>query len=343
MARSTSPTCARVFEAEAARDGRLTGAARAHFEAHAAGCASCAQEARGLEELARALRKSGTAGETDELHVRRERTRLLAAFDASLIPRPREGHAKRWLAFGLAAAMLSGLLWLRARAEVPAPSKGGPADVIVPAASLAKVEAEAGARWTRRIDDGFERIVLESGTLAVRVTHASPSRRLLVVLPDGELEDIGTVFTVTADAGHTTAVRVQEGRVVLRLRDQPPRQLVAGENWTPAPAPEKSAAPPLVPRAAPVAPRRADAAADFRVALSALNAAESARAAALFTAFLSEHPGDSRTEDAAYLRVIALQRAGKLAEMRSAAGAYLSRYPRGFRRAEVEPLAGAAQ
>ena len=64
MARSTSPTCPRLFEAEAARDGRLTGAARAHFEAHAAVCASCAQEARALEQLAEALRTSGRAGET---------------------------------------------------------------------------------------------------------------------------------------------------------------------------------------------------------------------------------------------------------------------------------------
>lgn len=335
----TPPTCPRLFEAEAARDGRLTGPARAHFEAHAAVCTSCAQEVRALDRLAEALRGSGGGGETDELHVRRERTRLLAAFDASLIPRPRERHAARWLALAAVVAALSVVLWLRV-GDVPAPRKAPSGPLVTPPA-LAKVEAGADAKWTRQTGDGVERIVLESGTLVLRVTHANSSRRLLVVLPDGELEDIGTTFTVTASSGRTTGVSVEEGRVVLRLRDQPPRQLVAGESWSPVAALDPSPPRPTLPRQA-AALRHvdvaADAAADFRVALSALNAAESARAAALFSAFLSEHPSDSRAEDAAYLRVIALQRAGRLTEMQSAAATYLNRYPRGFRRAEVEAL-----
>jgi TolA-binding protein len=72
--------------------------------------------------------------------------------------------------------------------------------------------------------------------------------------------------------------------------------------------------------------------------MKALNGGDSARAAALFSAFISAYPRDSRGEDAAYLRVLALQRAGNSSAMKQAAADYLSRYPRGFRRAEVEQL-----
>lgn len=61
---------------------------------------------------------------------------------------------------------------------------------------------------------------------------------------------------------------------------------------------------------------------------------DNARAAALFAAFVAAQPRDARAEDAAYLRVIALQRAGKPVEMKRAA-----EYPGGFMRDEVEPLA----
>jgi hypothetical protein len=338
MSARSAPECPRLFEAEAARDGRLTGAARAKFEAHALVCASCAREARALERLADALRNEHGQTEADELHVRRERTRLLAAFDASLMPPVRVRFPRAWLTVGAILIALLGFVGLRSVFQAQAPSLARvSAPVAVPPA-LARVEAELDARWTRARDDRVERITLESGTLTVRVTPTTPSRRLLVSLPDGELEDIGTVFTVTARAGHTTSVSVHEGRVVLRLRDQPPRQLGAGESWSPSPPPARSAPSAALRPSAPTSPPRADPAAGFRAALSALNAAESARAAGLFADFLREHPSDARAEDAAYLRVIALQRAGKHDAMQSAAAFYLSRYPRGFRRAEVERL-----
>jgi TolA-binding protein len=66
---------------------------------------------------------------------------------------------------------------------------------------------------------------------------------------------------------------------------------------------------------------------------------DNARAAAHFGTFLIEHPRDARAEDAAYLRVLALQRAGNSSAVKQAASEYLNRYPHGFRRAEVEPLA----
>src|SRR5262245_28858464 len=87
---SASP-CPRLFEAEAMRDGRLTGTERASFERHASICPACAREVEALDALAGALRANHPV-RADELHVRRERTRLLAAFDGELLA-SRRPHA----------------------------------------------------------------------------------------------------------------------------------------------------------------------------------------------------------------------------------------------------------
>jgi TolA-binding protein len=73
--------------------------------------------------------------------------------------------------------------------------------------------------------------------------------------------------------------------------------------------------------------------------VTALDAGDSAAAAASFAVFLAKYPRDTRVEDAAYLRIIALQRAGDSDNLKRAAAQYLRKYPRGFRRAEVESLA----
>ena len=78
---------------------------------------------------------------------------------------------------------------------------------------------------------------------------------------------------------------------------------------------------------------------DFRTASEALRAGDNRRAAAAFTRFLADHPGDPMAEDAAYLRVIALQRMGADDDMKRAAETYLERFPSGFRHAEVQQLA----
>jgi outer membrane protein assembly factor BamD (BamD/ComL family) len=72
--------------------------------------------------------------------------------------------------------------------------------------------------------------------------------------------------------------------------------------------------------------------------MEALRAGDGRQAAAAFTRFLVEHPRDPMAEDAAYLRIIALQRAGASADVKRAAEEYLQRFPTGFRRAEVEKL-----
>lgn len=346
------PACPRLFEVEALRDGRLAGAELARFQTHLAACSFCTREARALRALAEALR-APSAGVSDELHLRRERTRLLAAFNASLVRvlrTKREQPIKK--AFGAAlalaalccAGLIFGLTLWRAHSAT-ARVESAPEPVVI--------RADSNAKWSRQVEHQVERVTLESGALSIRVNQAAPERRLLVILPDGELEDIGTTFSVSAHAGHTTRVTVQDGSVVLRLHGKAPLVLGAGDSWTPAPvsvaapvvaserpvvAPLRSTRPAPSAAVSPLPEPEPDPSADFRAAMQALNGGDSARAAALFSAFISDYPRDSRGEDAAYLRVLALQRAGNSSAMRQAAADYLSRYPRGFRRAEVEQL-----
>jgi TolA-binding protein len=223
------------------------------------------------------------------------------------------------------------------------------------------IRAANDARWSRRTEQHVEKIVLESGSLSIRVQKARAARRVVVVLPDGELEDIGTTFSVSAAGARTTRVTVEEGSVVLRLRGARPIVLGAGDSWPPSSAPSAAASPaPSAPDVAPSPPRvtapgasttstfapvtpvapspRSEPSADFRAASAALNAGDHAGAARLFTNFLSSHPRDPRVEDAAYLRVIAFHRSLDKNATERAAGEYLKRFPSGFRRAEVEAL-----
>ena len=352
MTRAVKPACPRLFEVEALRDGRIMGAEVARLEAHLGVCPVCAREARMLEAMAEALRLPTHAGGADELHLRRERTRLLAAFDASLVPAPR-GLKKSWAAVAVGVLLLSALLLARvlgrSHAGMPAVSASASASAPTALPEPVVIHADTSALWSRRSEGQFEKVFLESGALSIRVQHAGAGQRLLVILPDGEIEDIGTAFSVSAAAGHTTRVTVQDGSVVLRLRGAAPLVLGAGDAWSPAPPPAapssaSSHEPVRHPSASATVPAPSpsaigsDPSADFRAALSALESGDNAGAASLFTAFLGQHPGDSRTEDAAYLRVLALRRSGNSSATRQAALDYLARYPHGFRRVEVEAL-----
>ena len=366
MRRATKLACPRLFEVEALRDGRLAGPEIARVRAHAGLCHVCAAEAEALDALARALRSSARA-ERDELHVRRERTRLLGAFDARLVQALRGGRSRAWWAAVAAVVVVSSVAALGVTLATSRLERARRATVATPAkpAEAVSIRVEGNARFSRRTEQHVERIVLESGSLAIRVPKARAARRLVVVLPDGELEDIGTTFTVSAAGARTTRVTVEEGSVILRLHGSRPLVLAAGESWPPssrpsAAKPAPSSAPSAVPSepevlpssrrataprasvtsgSAVVAPAaRSDPSADFRVALSALNSGDHAGAARLLTTFLANHPHDARSEDAAYLRVIAFQRSGDESATERASSDYLRRFSAGFRRAEVEAL-----
>ncbi len=351
-----TPTCPRLFEVEAARDGRIGGAELAAFERHLASCSVCAREHAALEQLADRLRAPTRA--RDELSVRRERMRLLTEFDRLLVSERDRGPGltrRISLLVAVAAVVIVAVVFVW-RGEQPAPR-----------AALASVSVSAapGAQWSRRTEAQRDLVFLDGGELQIRVAPAERPIPLLVVLPDGELEDIGTTFSVTVRDGRTTRVRVDEGSVLLRLRGRAPIAIGARQEWKapahtpvaepePPPAPVESAKPArALPPAGPAgaagsagvagsasaSPRAADEAADdFRSAMASLNAGRSAEAARRFEQFLARHPRDVRAQDAAYMRVVALQAVGDTAAMQQAARDYLRAYPRGFRRVEVEAL-----
>jgi hypothetical protein len=334
--------CSRLFEAEAMRDGRLGGAELAAYTRHASGCPACARELRSLEALGGKLRAL-PAREADDLGVLRERTRLMAAFDATLVT-----GRRRWRAGFVAAAAV--VLFAIAAAGL-----WRPRSVTSPAAAIA-VRAGNGTTWSRRIVGQQEIVSLGGGTLSIRVDHAAGARRLLVQLPDGELEDIGTVFTVSVVGAHTTGVAVEEGSVVLRLRGRPPVTIVARETWhadeppvsaaelaPPAPIPPPSSPRPVLRHPVRTQPATStttepDPSQEFRVAVSALHGGDACAAGEALARFVDQHPEDARVEDAAYLEVIARQRCGDDSQLKRAVDQYLRRYPQGFRHAEVERL-----
>jgi FecR protein/Putative zinc-finger len=346
----SATSCPRLFEAEAMRDGRLAGAERTSFERHLTACPACSREVDSLETLAEALR-ARSLNKADELHVRRERTRLLASFDRFLVAPERRVAPRRllWPAAIAALALGALVLW-----RVRPGSQAGQAPNAV-------VRADGAAVWSEHMEGNVERVVLERGALWIHVVHSSRKGGLVVVLPDGELEDTGTTFRVGASDGHTTRVAVQEGSVVLRIHGQPSVAIGGGDTWirdeqpavltftssAPSPAeptrngpPSPSARSTESPRSpAPLASALApDPSVDFRAAMAALDVGDNRHAAVAFASFVVEHPRDPRAEDAAYLRVVALQRSGDKASMKEAALEYLGRYPAGFRRAEVENL-----
>ncbi len=56
-------------------------------------------------------------------------------------------------------------------------------------------------------------------------------------------------------------------------------------------------------------------------------------------AFRKSHPADLRSEDAAFLVIVALQRAGRHEAAAVAAREYLASYPSGYRRGEAQRIA----
>jgi hypothetical protein len=321
--------CPRLWEVEAARDRRLDPAALAASQRHALRCAECARERDLLEALARGLREG--APWKDEVALRRTRQALLEhAFELTHV-RAGEGVGARWavLVAGTAIAVAVAAVGWRLSSHRTQP----PAMVVT--------TPVAGTKWSRHSARNLERIDLNDGALSVVVRRSPHDPRVVVRVPEGEIEDLGTVFQVTVRVGRTAEISVSQGTVVFRRPGQADLRLSAGTLWTPAeeagsaskpsagePSKDASAAPPSGPlravrtraraqRAVAPAPPQPEKAAEAKAT------AEDAAAA----------------EDGAYLQILALLREGRRDEARLAAVAYLGKFPTGFRRIEVERIA----
>jgi hypothetical protein len=80
--------CQRLWQVEAARDGRLAGSDLSNALRHRAECRDCAEAARALSELGQKL-KALPVEPTDTLERRRTRQALLGAWNEHLLSEPR--------------------------------------------------------------------------------------------------------------------------------------------------------------------------------------------------------------------------------------------------------------
>jgi hypothetical protein len=345
----TARPCHRRFEVEAARDGRLTGSARVSIEEHTSTCEVCAAEDRKLRSVSGAV-AGLPVGETDALTVRRQRQRILALFnDAQVTSAARRTRRRRAVGAVLAASAFSALgAVVATQSHRGAPST--PSAKLADRADDVVVVVPETARWSRADEGPNTRVKLDDGELDIHVKHHAEAHGLLVTLPDGELEDIGTTFRVRVKGGHTVAVVVREGAIVFRRGNAGPVLLGAGESWSaddPSVAASSSAAAPSGPTAVSAAPPPAtstkpappaDAAKSFRDGVDLLNEGNAAQAAAAFRTYLSRGPTAERAEDATYLLVLALHRSGDEPAAQTAARDYVRLYPRGLRLREVQDL-----
>lgn len=105
-----------------------------------------------------------------------------------------------------------------------------------------------------------------------------------------------------------------------------------------APEAKDPAAPTSAPKAVRVAKAKDEAAA-LGDGVDLIERGDYGAAAERLAAFRRSHPADARAEDAAFLTIVALQRAGRREAAAAAARDYLGSYPAGRRRAEAQAIA----
>lgn len=323
--------CERAWQVEAARDGRLDAHACAALAPHLTACPTCRLEQHRLEQLALGL--SAIGHEVDEMALRRLRQRTLERANAVVT---QSGATRRWprvLSWTLAAC-ISAAAAAFVLGPALAPRQGARSSAVV-------VVAAHDAKWQRNIERDVERVDLSAGTLLFRVARKPTDPRLIVRVPDGVIEDLGTTFSVSVRDDKTSEIAVREGHVLFHRRGAPALHLVAGSTWTPPPEPRPLPATaiqsPPVPSgegtgaAAPDKPRPHE-----RHTPPATSASRATAQAA------TDAAASESAEDQAYLHVVALLREGRSAEARLAAFAYLKAFPSGFRRVEVNRVASSS-
>jgi transmembrane sensor len=233
--------------------GELGPGERVTLEKHAAECSMCAFEL----EASRVFREAVAPGKQDEAFYR---TAVDGAMERLQRPQTLGARLHRWLGsfsglrpsvgfatLGLAAAVAVGLLMFHSDKTTPpfADSHSlvlNDGSEVTPATvtTAVHVEEQSPTRTAVR---------LRSGSAQFRVPH-NAHRRFYVNAGAVEIEDLGTVFRVTHEAGGKVQVAVSEGRVVVRHLATASRvELGAGESRTFEPQPVAEKAPGLQPAA----------------------------------------------------------------------------------------------
>ena len=321
----TGELCERTWQVEAARDGRLDTEALGSFKLHLASCAACKTERETLERLALELSQIGS--QVDEMALRRLRRRMLELANQTMLRAQPTRRRAQTLGLTLVASVAVAAAALFALVPPTSPVKP----------TAVQVEPQQNTQWRRRLEQNVEHVELSAGTLLFRVARKPNDPHLLVRVPDGEIEDLGTTFSVTVQDGRTREIVVREGRVMFHRRGAAALHLVAGSTWTPPLEPTASPNPSVAaePRAADVV--QAEPAMPTLKPVSPRTPAMGGSRAVARPEPTAVSAGNS--EDASYLHMLALLREGRTDEARLAAFAYLRAFPAGFRKVEVERVA----
>ena len=250
----------------------------------------------------------------DDVAVRKLRQRVLQTLAArpvaerNSVPGPMSPRLRRRAGAALiAAAAIAVMVWAHGRDE------GGFAAAVWP------VDA-ASSRWSQERNGDHEVVHLDEGSFYLRVNAHAPTHRIDFLVPDGVIEDLGTVLRVTVTAGLTQRVAVESGRVVVRLMDLSSTVLTAGNSWSRPVAAAPGAGTATLGGIVPAGPTP-------RVQSPASRVPHRRRALS-----------NIEPQDVAYLRVLRMTSAGRISEARTAANEYLERFPNGFRSDELRRL-----
>jgi len=320
---------------EAARVGQLSPLQAAQLREHlVSGCAQCKLEKRYFDWLGKALLQGEPP--RDEVALRRLRQATLQRAHDEVYRESTVRWPRRWLAGGaLVALVVTTAVWQ---------GFGRTPEIVV-------TRLTAAAPVQRRCERDREVVVLGDGVYELSVRRGIFDRHVVVQVPEGEIEDLGTVFGVSVQQGKTARVAVSQGAVVLHMRGAPEVRLEAGSAWEPQPQLELETLPlpehaePVVEGSLPSTPARGSAGPRSEHSEGPLRRARHAQhAQKTVNAPATQHVAaassvDVAGEDATYLRVLELLQQRRAADAKRLAELYLERFPRGFRRPEIERIA----
>jgi len=374
----TTRECPQLSLVEALRDGRLGPQERASVERHAAVCTECRSLASDLERIGDAVRAPcDPATPLEHQRARQALVRRASQLPAPVESRRMAlvSLAVAAVVIALGIGWLGGRVTAPSeRASAALHLRVQPR---LEAAAETTIRPSDDARFERTKSAALEVVTLTSGALDVTVRPLGPGERFVVRTSDAEIDVRAKAFHVEADQGRIRGVSVAEGTVEVRYAgfsavipsggswrataDLPSASAAASPAAVPttrpavavavaaAPARERrqvveapatESVPPVASAAAPSpVASAAPASREFAEAMEAIARHDYQGAASQLEAFSAAHGSDARSDEADYLRAIALQRGGRAAEARDAAKRYLAAHPAGAHRVEAKAIA----
>jgi predicted anti-sigma-YlaC factor YlaD len=304
----------------ACHDGRLGAADQASCERHLRTCHQCRAFADQLATIREAIR--APVADLEPLAHQRARLALLRAAAG---PPQRQPRA-RWLAAAaslFAVSALAGMtVWQGMARKPPIPPPQAVREV-APAEGPTAVPVGKARVW-----GGPQALPAAATPVTNLPAEAAPAIAPAVPL-------VQTPEAVALPAHPKRPANGFHGGAARSRPTQPSPVPVVGSVPTTPPAVAESG-PDVAPEVAP--PEVTPASRDFAAAMDAMGSGDFGLAARRFAEFAAAYPRDPRSDDAAYLVAIALQRAGRAEGARAAAARYLQVYPQGAHRLQAEKL-----